>query len=196
MDTYDLQVYGIGKGPSATTVEAPDAAQPFGTPVQVKGMVTDVSPATEEYGLRARFPHGVPAVSDANMTIWMQYVHKQFPRPTDVVGVDVVLAVLDPNGNFYDVGTATSDATGFYSTVFTPLVPGEYTIIASFLGSRAYYGSFAETAIYIQEAAEPTAPPTPTPAPMTDSYVMGFGIGAILAILAIGLVLILMLRKQ
>jgi len=49
--------------------------------------------------------------------------------------------VLDPNNNFYQVGTATSDATGFFSLDFTPEVPGKYTIIASFAGSKAYYGS-------------------------------------------------------
>ncbi len=196
MDTYDLQVYGIGKGPSATTVEAPDDAQPSETTVLVKGMVTDISPATEEYALTARFPNGVPAVCDDNMSDWMLYVHKQFARPTDVIGVDVTISVFDPNGNYYDVGTATSDASGFYHTVFTPLVPGEYTVIASFAGTEAYYGSSAETAIYVEEAPEPTAAPTPTPAPMTDSYVLGIGGAAIAAIVIIGLILILMLRKR
>ena len=196
MDTYDLQVYGIGKGPSATTVEAPDDAQPSETPVIVKGMVTDVSPATEEYALTARFPSGVPAVCDDNMSEWMLYVHKQFARPTDVIGVDVTISVLDPNGNYYDVGTATSDASGFYHTVFTPPVPGEYTVIASFAGSKAYYGSFAETAIYVEAAPEATPEPTPTPAPMTDAYVLGIGGAAIAVIVIIGLLIILMLRKR
>ena len=196
MDTYDLQVYAIGKGPSATTVEAPDNAQPFDTEVLVKGMVTDVSPATEEYALTARFPNGVPAVCDDNMSEWMLYVHKQFAKPADIIGVDVTLSVLDPNGNYYEVGTATSDASGFYHAVFTPVVPGEYKIIASFAGTEAYYGSHAETAINVEEAPEVTPPPTPTPAPMTDAYVLGIGGAAIAAIVAIGLVLILMLRKR
>lgn len=196
MDTYDQQVYGIGKGPSATTVVAQPAVSVHGSSVLLTGMVTDVSPGTKEYALTARFPNGVPAVCDDNMSDWMMYVHKQSERPADVVGVDVVITVLDPNGNCYDVATATSDSNGYYSTDFNPLVPGRYTIIASFTGSKAYFGSLAQTAIKVEEAPAPTAEPTPTPAPMTDSYVLGIGAGSIVAIVAIGLVVILMLRKR
>ena len=125
--------------------------------------------------MKARFPNGVPAVADENMSDWMLYVYKQFARPTDVVGVEVVISVLDPNNNCYEVGRATSDATGFYSCAFTPAVPGKYTIYASFAGSKAYYGSSAETAINVDSAPAATPPPTPTPAPMTDTYVLGIG---------------------
>jgi outer membrane protein assembly factor BamB len=195
MNSYDQQVYAIGKGPTAATVAAPETAQPLGTPILVKGMVTDISPGTEEYARTARFPNGVPAVSDANMSAWMEYVYMQFPRPTDVTGVEVTISVLDPNNNLYDVATTTSDENGFYSAVFTPEVPGKYTIIATFDGSKAYYGSYAETAINVEEV-QPTPAPTPTPAPMTDAYVLGIGAAAIIAIVVIGLVIILMLRKR
>jgi hypothetical protein len=196
MDTYDLQVYGIGKGPSATTVEAPDTAQPFGTQVLVKGMVTDVSPGTEKYALTARFPNAVPAVADDNMSEWMLYVYKQFERPADVIGVGIALTVLDPNGNVYDVGTATSDANGFYSCVFTPSVPGKYTVIATFAGSGAYYGSSAETAINIENAPEVTPPPTEPPASPADLYIVPSTIGIIVAIAVVGLLLFMMIRKR
>jgi hypothetical protein len=126
----------------------------------------------------------------------MLYVYKQFERPADAVGVEVVISVLDPNNNCYEVGRATSDATGFYSYAFTPQVPGKYTIYASFDGSKAYYGSSAETAINVDSAPAETPPPTPTPAPMTDTYVMGFGIGMIIAIVVVGLLLFLLLRKR
>ena len=196
MDSYDNRIYSIGKGPSATTVSAPETAQPFGTPVLVKGMVTDISAGTEEYALRARFPSGVAAVADENMSAWMQYVYMQFPRPADVIGVEVVVEVLDPNGNSYEVGRDTSDATGVFSCSFTPPVPGEYTIVASFLGSKAYWPSYAETVLLVEEEISPTAMPDPTPAPMTDMYVLGLGAGSIIAIVAIGLLLVLMLRKR
>jgi outer membrane protein assembly factor BamB len=195
-DTYDQRVYAIGKGPSATTVTAPDISVPFDTPVMIRGTVTDISPGTEEYALRARFPNGVPAVSDANMSDWMLYVYKQFERPADVVGVEVTISVVDPNNNCYEVATTTSDASGFFSAEFEPLVPGKYTVIATFEGSQAYYGSFAETSLLVEEAPAATPPPTPTPAPMTDTYVLSLGIAAIIAIVVIGLVLILMLRKR
>ena len=195
-DTYDQRIYAIGKGPSATTVTVPDTVQPLGTPVLVKGMVTDTSPGTEEYALTARFPNGVPAVADANMSDWMLYVHKQFERPADVMGVEVVVSVIDPNNNCYEVGRTVSNSDGMYKVMFTPEVPGEYTVIASFAGSKAYYGSFAQTALGVNEAPDTTPAPTPTPAPMTDTYVLGLGIASIIAIIAIGLVLIMMVRKR
>jgi outer membrane protein assembly factor BamB len=194
MDTYDQRIYAIGKGPSATTVTAGPEVSVHGNSVLVKGMVTDVSPGTQEYSKTARFPNGVPAVADENMSDWMLYVYKQFERPADVVGVEVVLEVLDPNNNYYEVGRTTSDSDGFFKLAFTPEVPGEYTIIASFAGSGAYYGSHAKTAINVEEAPAATPPPTPTPAPMTDTYVTGFGIGIIIAIV-IGFALLL-LRKR
>jgi hypothetical protein len=196
MDTYDLQVYGIGKGPSATTVEAPDDSQAFGVPVLVTGMVSDVSPGTEEYGLTARFPNGVPAVADNNMSEWMLYVYKQFERPADVIGVDVVLTVLDPNGNVYDVGTTTSNADGTFGSTFTPPVPGTYTVYATFGGSEAYYGSHASTYISVLESPAATAEPTPIPASMADLYILPGIAGIIVVIVAVGALLILMLRKR
>jgi hypothetical protein len=194
MDTYDQRIYAIGKGPSATTVSAGPKVSVEGSSVLVEGMVTDISPGTEEYARTARFPNGVPAVADENMSDWMLYVYKQFARPADAVGVEVVVSVLDPNNNCYEVGRATSDASGYFRCSFTPAVPGEYTIYASFAGSKAYYGSSAETGINVENAPTATPAPTPTPAPMTDTYVTGFGIAMIIAIV-IGFALLL-LRKH
>jgi hypothetical protein len=196
LNAYDGRVYSIGKGPSATTVSIQKDITTFGDNVLVKGTVTDVSPGTEEYALTARFPNGVPAVSDDNMTAWMEYVYMQYPSPTDVDGVEVTISVFDPNGNVYDVGTATSDASGSFCCEFTPEVPGLYTVYATFAGSKAYWSSSAQTYLKVNEAPQATPPPTPTPAPMTDTYVLGLGAGAIVAIVVIGLVLILMLRKR
>ena len=195
-DTYDQRVYAIGKGPSATTVSIQTDIITHGKTSLVTGTVMDVSPGTNDIKLTLRFPNGVPAVSDANMSDWMVYVYKQFERPADVVGVDVVITVIDPNNNAYEVARTTSDASGFFSAEFDPEVPGKYTVIASFEGSRSYYGSFAETALLVEEAPQPTPVPTASPAPMTDTYVTGFGIGMIIAIVVIGLLIILMLRKR
>jgi hypothetical protein len=196
MDTYDQRVYAIGKGPSATTVSAGPKTSVEGSSVVVEGMVTDVSPGTNSAGLKMRFPNGVPAVADENMSDWMLYVYKQFAKPATAVGVEVVISVLDPNNNCYEVGRATSDASGFFHYAFIPAVPGEYTIYASFAGSGAYYGSSSETAINVESAPAATPPPTPTPAPMTDTYVLGIGAGAIIAIVVVGLVIILLLRRR
>ncbi len=192
-NSYDQLIYAIGKGPSATTVTAPDLGVSYGKPVLVKGMVTDVSPGTKDAGLTMRFPNGVPAVSDANMSDWMQYVHMQFERPADVVGVDVVVSVLDPNNNCYEVARTTSDASGFFSAEFTPEVPGKYTVIATFEGSRAYYGSSAETALLVEEAPADTPVPTPVPQAPVETY---FTVSTIAIIAAIAVAVILMLRKR
>jgi hypothetical protein len=195
-NTYDQQVYAIGKGPSATTVTIEDDVITHGSSVLVKGMVTDVSPGTKQTAVTLRFPNGVPAVADDSVGEWMKYVYVQFPRPTDAVGVEVVVSVLDPNNNYYEVGRTTSDASGFFKLAFTPEVPGVYTIYASFAGSGAYYGSFAETAINVEEAPAATPPPTPTPAPMTDTYVLGIGSAILIAVIIGFVVLILIFRKR
>ena len=192
-DTYDLNIYAIGKGPSATTVTASPEVSVHGSSVLVKGMVTDISPGTEAYARTARFPNGVPAVSDANMSDWMLYVYKQFERPVDVMGVDVIVSVIDPNTNCYEVGRTTSDSSGFFKLAFTPQVPGEYTVIASFEGSKAYYGSFAETAINVEEAPASTPAPTPVPQAPVETY---FTVSTIAIIIAIVIVGILLFRKH
>jgi hypothetical protein len=194
MNGYDNRIYSVGRGPSATTVSAGPKTSVEGSSVLVEGMVIDTAAGTKQKEQAARFPNGVPAVSDESMSDWMEYVYQQRPRPTNATGVEVVVSVLDPNNNCYEVGRATSDANGFYSVAFTPPVPGKYTVFATFAGSNGYWPSQAETAITVDSAPAATPAPTPTPAPMTDTYVTGFGIGIILAIV-IGFALLL-LRKH
>jgi hypothetical protein len=193
---YDNQIYCYGKGPSATIVSAPDTTQPFGTAVLVEGMVTDISPGTEEYVQTARFPNGVPAIADEDMSEWMEYLYQQQPKPQDATGVEVTIGVLDPNGNYYDVATATSEVNGFYSATFTPPVAGKYTVYATFTGSESYWPSTAVTAINVEEAPTATLEPTPVPASTADIYILPGIIGIIVAVVVIGLVIILMLRKR
>jgi hypothetical protein len=81
---------------------------------------------------------------------------------------------------------------------FTPEVPGTYQIFATFKGSRAYGPSADITYITVDEA--PQASPTPTPAPpygqTADSTILPATIGIIIAIVVIGAVIIMMLRKR
>jgi hypothetical protein len=194
MDTYDQRVYAIGKGPSATTVTAPGIGVTAGDSLVITGTVTDISPGTEEYALTARFPNGVPAVSDASMSDWMLYVYKQFSYPSNATGVEVTLDAIDPNGNFVHLGTATSDASGTFSFEWkTPDIPGKYTIIATFAGSKSYYASYAETAAVVTEAA-----PTPSPPqyPVPYDYTMAIIGAAIAVIIAVAIATILLLRKR
>ena len=195
-NSYDQRIYALGKGPSETTITASPKVSIHGHSVLVEGKVTDISAGVKESGIAARFPNGVAAVADESISEWMKYVYMQFPFPTETKGVEIAVSVFDPNGNSYEVGRTTSDDNGDYKLMFTPEVPGEYTITASFAGSAAYYSSCAQTAIGVEDAPAATPEPTPTPAPMTDTYVLGLGAGAIIAIIAVGLVIILMLRKR
>jgi outer membrane protein assembly factor BamB len=146
MNTYDEQIYAIGRGPSSTTVEAPMTGATVGNSIIIRGIVNDVSPGTQQAAIALRFPNGVPAVSDGNMTGWMQYVYQQASKPTDVKGVPVTISVVDANGNYRTIGTAISDASGTYSFAWSPDIAGTYTVTATFTGSASYYGSSAETA--------------------------------------------------
>jgi hypothetical protein len=194
----DSSMYCVGKGSSATTVAASPDASVYGSSVMIKGTVTDQSPSGRhnvnggiDFSLK-----GTPAIADEYMDAWMAYMFQQRPKPEDAVGVLVKLETLDPNGNFYEIGNATSDINGNYGFAFTPDVPGTYQIIATFAGSGAYGSSSATTYLKVDEApqATPTAPP-PEPS-MADTYFMPATIGIIIAIIAVGLVIILMLRKR
>jgi hypothetical protein len=196
MDTYDQQVWAIGKGPSATTVMASPKVSAFTGSILIEGYVTDTSPGTEEYARTARFPNGVPAVSDESQSEWMLYVYKQFGRPMDATGVDVQIDVLDANGNFRNIGTTKSDANGFYSFQWCPDIEGKYTVYASFVGSKAYYPSSAQTAFIVDPAPAVTPEPTQAPASLADQYLLPATGGIIAAIAVVGVVLALLLRKK
>jgi hypothetical protein len=187
-NAYDGQVYSVGKGPSATTVSAPSAAITQGQSLVITGTVTDQSPGSKI--------KGTAAVSDESMTAWMEYMFLQKPRPTNATGVEVVLSVLDANGNFREIGKATSDTSGFYSLQWIPDIPGKYTVIANFAGTNSYWPSFAETAFSVEPEPEAPAAPEPEPPSMTDTYVVAGIVVIVVAVVAVGVAILLVLRKR
>ncbi len=195
MDTYDQRIYAIGKGPTATSIIASPKTSVFGSSVIIEGKVTDISPGTDDISLMKRFPNGVPAVADESMSGWMLHVYKQFPQPTNVKGVSVTISVLDSNNNYRDIGTVMADADGFFKLKWTPDIPGEYTVYASFTGSKAYYPSHAVTAFAVDPAPEET-PPAETPPDMTGTYITYATIAIIAAIAIVGAIIVLLLRKR
>jgi hypothetical protein len=172
LNAYDMQMYVVGRGPSATTISIQNDVITHGHSVLIKGTVIDTASGTKQPEQIARFPNGVPAVSDESMSEWMEYVYMQKPRPTDTVGVDVHLTIIDPNSNTHEL-TATSDSLGIYSLMWEPPVPGKYTVIARFEGTEGYWPSSAETVFGVEEAPSPGGPiepepsvtPSPTPSP-------------------------------
>jgi outer membrane protein assembly factor BamB len=198
MDNHDNQIYCIGRGPSATTVSAPQLVPDVGSSVMITGTVTDQTPSGRHNvaGSLDFTLKGTPAIADESMDAWMEYMFHQRPKPTNATGVEVILETIDPNNNFYEIGRTTSDMEGNYGFMFTPEVPGTYQIIARFEGSASYGSSSATTYMGVSEAPQATPTPTPPPPTMTDTYVLGIGAGAIIAIVVVGLVLALMLRKR
>ena len=85
-------------------MQAPDAGIALGNSVTIKGTVTDISAGTKQTVQAANFPNGVPAVSDASMSQWMEYVYMQKSKPMNTTGVPVTLSVVDANGNFRTIG--------------------------------------------------------------------------------------------
>jgi hypothetical protein len=123
-----------------------------------------------------------------------------------VSGVPVKLeVVVDPNGNWYDIGTTYTDSTGFYGIEWEPPVPGYYLILASFEGSEAYYPSYVETSILVDEGLTPgtlmetefpsiTGLDQSTTTPLISTEVAIFAVIAIASI--IGLVAYSLIRKE
>ena len=175
LNYFDNELYAFGKGPSATTVEAPMTPQPLGEGVVIRGTVTDDT-RTGRRNTNDKFEftlQGTPAISDEDMSAWMEYMFMQQAKPKDAKGVEVVITTLDPNGNTYEIGRTTSDENGEFGCLIEPPVLGKYKIIATFEGSAAYGPSSASTYLWVEEAPSPAQPIEPeqpeptTPEPTT-----------------------------
>jgi outer membrane protein assembly factor BamB len=165
-NSMDNMIYCYGKGPSATTVYIQNDVVTHGKSVLIKGTVTDDTPTgrrntNDEIDFTLK---GTPAISDEDMSAWMEYMFMQQAKPKDAKGVEVVIETLDPNGNTYELGRTTSDTNGEFGCVIDPPVPGKYKIIATFEGSASYGPSTASTYLWVEEAPSPaqTIEPEPT----------------------------------
>jgi hypothetical protein len=122
----------------------------------------------------------------------------QKQKPADVTGVPVSIDVIDSNGNYRSIGTASSDSSGMFTVAWAPDIPGSFTVIATFAGSNSYYGSSAETSFYAT-AAHATAAPTATSQAnlaTTTDLMTYLAIGVIAIIIAIFIATLLMIRKR
>jgi hypothetical protein len=195
---YDNQLYCYGMGPSKTTVTAPQVGVATAAPVTITGTVTDISAGSQQDVVAANFPNGLPCVSDASMTGFMEAAYEQQLMPHNITGVPVTLSVTDSNGNYRVIGTTTSDGYGFYSLNWTPDIPGNYAVTATFAGTQSYYPSSATSAFY---ASEPAATPVPTVAPAssfatTSDLMLGIASIAVIIIVIGAILVVLMLRKR
>ena len=193
LNAYDNQLYAWGKGPTKLNVDAPAVGVTTTTPITISGSIYDISSGANQEASAARFPNGLPAVSDESMTPYMEYVYMQQEKPTDTTGVPISLDVIDGNGNYRHIGTVTSDASGKFGFTWTPDISGDFKVIATFAGSESYWGSSDEAFFTAAEAPTPAPTQTQVAAPPTEMYLVGSTIAIIIAIAMVGL---LILRKK
>jgi outer membrane protein assembly factor BamB len=196
-NAYDNQIYAYSKGPTKTTIAAPSVGITTATPITLTGTITDISPGADKLSIAKNFPNGLPCVSDASMTGFMEAVYMQQPMPTNLTGVPITINVVDSNGNYRTIGTTLSNSYGTYSLTWMPDISGDYTVIANFAGTESYYASEAATAFYASDpAATPTAQPTQAPS-MADLYFIPAIAGLFVAVIvSIVLTLLVLLRKR
>jgi hypothetical protein len=203
-NAYDNFVYCIGKGPSGTTINTPLNGITSGNSFTITGAVTDQSPGAVTYATKYGLLNGVPAVSDQSQEGLMEYLYEQQTKPSNLTGVLVKIDAIDPNGNYINLGSTTTNSNGYYNFQMNPSTlaagAGNYQVIARFEGSNSYGSSSAESAFTINSAPTtmPTAKPQSNLASTTDLmiYIVA-GVIAIIIAIAIGFaVTILTLRKR
>lgn len=195
---YDGQVYCVGKGPSMVTLSASPKVVPKGSSLIIEGTVTDICSGAKKIVDDGLFSI-VPAVSDASMGRWMEYLYMQKPMPTDVTGVQVHLTATYPNGNTQDIGYVTTDVNGGFKKMWTPVDDGEYTISACFEGSNSYWSSSAVTYIGVGQAQSAiTSSPSPAHQPDTGLPIESLliGIAAVVIIVVLVVAAILMRKRK
>lgn len=185
-NAYTNEMFCIGKGPSKTTVSAPQVALTLGQSAVITGTVTDQSSGAKD----------TAAISDENMGAWMDYLYTEKTLSTSIKGVQVRLDVIDANNNYRNIGTVTSDATGAFGYTWKPDIPGQYTVIATFEGSGSYGSSTARTYMTAVEAPQTVEPLEQQPS-MADTYFVPAIAGIIVMLIVIlALLALMMLRKR
>lgn len=188
LNLNDMQIYITGPGPSATSVTAPDIGVPIGTPLLIKGTITDQSPKLKD----------TPAISDADQGSWMDYIVQHNTDQPNVTGVPIQLTILAQDGTLAKQVTVTSDSSGLFHFPWTAQAAGEYTIIANFTGTQSYGPSSAKTSVVIAEVKTPiTSPPLGEPVTYWSSnqYVI-IGSIAVLAIIIAVIAALVVLKKS
>jgi hypothetical protein len=196
LNAYDNQIYAFSKGPTKITVDVPSIGVTTATPIRITGTITDVSAGVTQSEVAKNFPNGVPCVSDASQSKFMEHVYQDQPAPTDTTGVPITLSVVDQNGNYRTIGATMSTPSGSFGFTWTPDIQGDYQIYATFEGSNSYWPTSAGTSFYAGEA--PTAAPTQVAAQTVDNtmLIVAIGTAVIIAIAIVGAVLLLAIRKR
>ena len=188
--TGDLDgiLYCLGKGKTSTAVTA---QQQVGGSVLIQGSVLDQSAAQPN----------TPAISDADMGVWMDYLHMQnatlLNDPPNCIGVPVTLSAVSSSGTSVNLGTVTSDVAGHFAYQWSPTTEGLYTVYATFAGTNSYFSSYGETSATVAIAATPETPASPVTGLATTSDLLSYvAVATVVIIIAIAIVGVLLLRKH
>jgi outer membrane protein assembly factor BamB len=175
---YDNRIYCFGKGPSETTVSAPQTSVPQGTNVVISGTVTDQSTGQPN----------TPAISDENMGAYMAHLKEQQTLDmAHVSGVPVSLTAHAPDGSSVNIGTVVSNSYGQFSTMWSPPGSGLYQIVADFKGTDSYGSSVGSTALGVVAASEAQSTSN------TDMYII---VATVVLLIAIAIAAIFIRMKR
>ena len=172
---YDGLLYCFGMGPTSVQVSVSPTTVENGSSVFIEGYVLDQSPGQQD----------TPCISNEDMSAFMQFLHMQQPCPLTIIGVPLELRAITSSGSTIEIAQSTTptDLYGHFSYMWTPPAPGDYTIVARFLGTDSYFPSYEATGLSVA-AALPT--PTPTkeaPAPDYTAMLAGIIVGVIIFII-------------
>jgi len=183
-DQYTGCTFMFGKGQTATTVSTSPGVIAEGGSVLIQGTILDQTPSSKD----------TPCISDASMTPWMEYLHLNWPMPTNATGVPIILQAMRSDGSIVDIATVTSDIMGHYEYAWTPPAKDTYKVLATFAGSESYFSSSTQAAL----AVGPAPAATEQPAAQPDNTPLLYGIlGGVVAAIIIGLVAVfLSMRKR
>jgi hypothetical protein len=193
IDGYTNELTCFGKGNTETTVDTPMTGVTVGNNVVIRGTVTDQSPGQTCLGIPTA---GTPAISDASMSQWMEYLYMDQPKPTNATGVPISINVIDSNGNLRPIGATSTDTSGTFAYSWKPDIAGDYTVIATFEGSESYYSSSAETHFTADDLASTPSPLPVTAQPPMEMYFALSTVAIIIAIVVVGVLLALVLKKR
>ncbi len=195
-NSYDAKIYTFGKGPTQLTVSAPQTGIEYGKSLIISGTINDISSGSKQNEQAARFPNGLPCVSDESMSKWMEYVYMQQPKPENATGVPIKINVMDANNNYRTIGTTISTTEGYFSLAWQPDIPGTYKVYAFYEGSESYWPSNAISSFTVECPPDPTPAPTETPTGIADAYFLPAVLAIIITIVVCFIITILILRKK
>ncbi len=197
INAYDNQLYAYAKGPTKTTINAPQIGVTTATAVTITGTINDISPGASQTVVANNYPNGLPCVSDDSMSDFMEAVYEQCAMPSNTTGVPITISVVDSNGNYREIGQTTSSASGIFGFTWTPDISGDYTLYASFAGSGAYYPSSAQTYFHASEASTPAPTAQVQTGLATTSDLLSYIAAATVAIIiAIAVAVVLLMKKK